>query len=66
MGHRSVYDAISIGDNCVFRPNMIVSDNVMIDLEAESAYVEDGAIYIPVKIWESMQRGTVKIVPLID
>jgi hypothetical protein len=62
----SIYDPVRIG-TVEITPNMINADYVLIDLSVISSdegtpqpYSEDGAIYIPVRAWESMQASAPK------
>lgn len=58
----SIYDPIRIGP-IEFSPTIINADSISIDVLGEGIYIEDGALYIPVKLWEQMQHAEKEAIP---
>lgn len=53
----SLYDEVKLSDEVKMHPTMAVADTVMTELIGEGIYVEDGAIYIPIRLWEGIQNA---------
>ena len=58
----SVYDKFKIGP-VEFVPGEINSDSIDVTLVGEGIYIRDGALYIPVKLWEQMQDASIGVYP---
>ena len=61
----SIYDPVNVGPLKI-EPGMINADYVQVTMSTEredetdtssQPYVQDGAIYVPVRVWEQMQEA---------
>jgi hypothetical protein len=57
----SVYDEVQIGPLTI-SPNMVNADYVHVELLVRDGdpqpCVEDGAVYLPLRVWERVQEAT--------
>lgn len=51
-----VYDSRVVG-GVELKPGMINGDYIDLTLIGDGIYVQDGALYVPVKLWERMQAA---------